>query len=126
MVLAAPALPQQPAAEEPLTIKVDVEVVNILCSVRDNNGRLVSDLAQDDFAVSEEGKPQQIRYFARETDLPLTIGLLVDVSKSQENLIEIEKHAAFRFFSEVLRKKDLAFLISFGAEAELLHDDLFW
>jgi VWFA-related protein len=72
--------------------------------------------------VSEEGKPQTIRYFARETDLPLTIGLLVDVSRSQERLIDTEKQAASQFFTQVLGKKDLAFLISFGEEAELLQD----
>lgn len=122
LIAAAPAPPQQPVAEELPTIIVDVDVVNVLCSVRDKKGRLVANLAQDDFIITEDGQEQGIRYFARETDLPLTIGLLVDVSKSQENLIEIEKHAAYRFFSEVLRKKDLAFLISFGAEAELLQD----
>jgi VWFA-related protein len=123
MVLAALALSQQPAKEElPPTIKVDVNVVNVLASVRDKKGGLVSDLGKDDFRVYEDGKEQTIRYFTRETDLPLTIGLLVDVSKSQENLLEIEREAAYQFFSQVLRKKDLAFLISFGADAELLQD----
>src|SRR5207248_1395869 len=62
-------------------------------------------------------------YFTRETDLPMTIGMLVDTSKSQERLIDIEKRAAYEFFSKVLRKKDLAFLMQFGAEAELLQDE---
>jgi len=113
--------PQQPR-EEPATIKVEVDVVNILCAVRDKNGGLVSNLEKDDFIVKEEDRPQEIRYFARQTDLPLTIGLLVDVSRSQENLIEIERRTASQFFSQVLRKKDLAFLISFGSEVELLQD----
>jgi VWFA-related protein len=108
--------------QEPTTIKVDVNVVNILCSVRDRRGALVSNLAKEDFEVTEEGKPQEIRYFARETDLPLTLGLLVDVSRSQERLIETERRTAHQFFSSILRKQDLAFLISFGAEAELLQD----
>ncbi len=120
------ALAQQsagPARGEQLpTIKVEVDVVNILCTVRDNNGGLVADLTKDDFIIMEDGRPQEIRYFAREADVPLTIGLLVDVSKSQEALIEVERHAAHRFFSEVLRDKDLAFLISFGVDAELLQD----
>ena len=116
----APA--QQPQQEEPPTIKVDVNVVNILCSVRDRNGALISDLGKDDFIVKEEGRQQEIRYFARQTDLPLTIGLLVDVSRSQENLIEVERRTAVQFFSQVLRKKDLAFLIGFGSEVELLQD----
>jgi len=104
------------------TIKVDVEVVNLLCSVRDKKGALIADLTRDEFQIFEEGKAQTIRYFSRETDLPLTIGLLVDVSGSQARLIEEERVAARRFFRQVLRKKDLAFLISFGTEAELLQD----
>ncbi len=112
------------AAQEPpdVTIKLDVDVVSLFCSVRTKKGTFVTNLEKGDFSIFEEGKSQEIRYFARETDLPLTIGLLVDVSKSQENLIEIEKHAAAQFFSKVLREKDMAFLISFGAAVELLQD----
>jgi len=104
------------------TIRVEVDVVNILCSVRDKNGRLIADLDKEAFIMEEDGKPQKIKYFTRETNLPLTIGLLVDVSRSQENLLEVERQAGYRFFSEVLSKKDMAFLISFGADAELLQD----
>ncbi len=111
-----------PAGESP-TIRVEVEVVNILCSVRDKHGRLIANLDKDDFRLFENNEEQEIKYFARETDLPLTIGLLVDVSKSQERLLDVEKLAAHRFLSEVLRPtKDLAFVISFGVEAELLQD----
>ena len=115
---------QQPAdtqAEEP-TFKAGVDIVNVLCSVRNKQGGLVGNLNKDDFAVAEDGKQQDIRYFTRETNLPLTIGLLVDVSRSQERLIDTERQAATQFFSQVLGKKDLAFLISFGEEAELLQD----
>jgi len=104
------------------TIKVDVDVVNVLASVRDKKNSLVPNLDQKDFTVLEDGKAQPIKYFTRETDLPLTIGLLIDVSASQGNLIQIERDAAAQFFSQVLRKKDEAFLMSFGEEAELLQD----
>ena len=114
--------PQKPIEDLPPAITVDVDVVSLLASVRDKRGGLVSTLQKEDFIVTEEGKPHEIKYFARETDLPLTIGLLVDVSGSQRNLIEVEKRAAYEFFSQVLRKKDMAFLISFGSEAELLQD----
>jgi len=116
--------PQQakPEGDQPPTIKVDVNIVNILASVRDKRGALVPNLEKQDFTVLEDGKPQEIRYFTKETDLPLTIGLLVDVSGSQRNLIDIERNAASQFFSQVLRKKDEAFLISFGEESELLQD----
>jgi len=109
-------------AQEPPTIKVDVDIVNILFTVRDKRGGLVGNLNKEDFTLTEDGKQQDIKTFTRETDLPLTIGLLIDVSASQQNLIEIEKSAASQFFGQVLRPKDLAFLISFGSEAELLQD----
>jgi len=121
-MIGAGAFAQQPEVGELPTFGVDVNLVNILCSVRDGKGRLVPDLTEDEFQITEDGVEQEIRYFTRETDLPLTIGLLVDVSRSQESLIEIEREAAYRFFSEVLREKDLAFLMSFGAQVELLQD----
>ena len=105
------------------TIKVDVDLVNVLCSVRNKGNGLVGNLEKGDFHLFEDGKEMEIKYFTRETDLPLTIGLLVDTSKSQENLIEPESRAAYEFFKVVLRKKDMAFLMQFGAEAELLQDD---
>lgn len=117
----------KPAAKEPEpdatpTIKVDVDQVNLFFSVRNKQNGLVPTLTKDDFSVAEDGKPQTVNYFAKETDLPLTIGLLVDVSRSQENLIDTEKRAASQFFTAVLRQKDMAFLISFGSDAELLQD----
>jgi len=109
-------------AQDAPTIKVDVDIVNIFFTVRNKRGGLVGNLEKNQFSLFEDGKPQDIKYFARETDLPLTIGLLIDVSASQENLIGIEQNAASQFFGQVLRKKDLAFLISFGADADLLQD----
>ncbi|HLJ47931.1 MAG TPA: VWA domain-containing protein [Bryobacteraceae bacterium] len=109
------------AQDEP-TIKVEVNVVNVLFSVHNKGGGLVGNLGKDDFKVFEDGKQQEIKYFTRETDLPLTIGLLIDVSASQGNLIGIEQDAASQFFGQVLRPKDMAFLISFGADADLLQD----
>ncbi len=114
--LAASALPQDDV------IKVDVDLVNILCTVRGKNNALIGNLEKSDFHVFEDGKEQEIKYFTRETDLPLTIGLLVDVSGSQERLIDTERRAASQFFRSVLRPKDLAFLISFGKDSELLQD----
>jgi VWFA-related protein len=113
---------QKPLEEDLPSIKVDVDLVNVLASVRDKKGSLIPNLEKNDFTILEDGKPQPIKYFSKESDLPLTIGLLVDVSRSQENLIGIEQNAASQFFSQVLRKKDEAFLISFGEESELLQD----
>jgi VWFA-related protein len=121
--LCAQAPPQNPPpSDEVPTIQVDVNVVSVLASVRDKRGGLVANLEKNDFTILEDGKQQEIKYFARETDLPLTIGLLIDVSGSQRNLIDIERSAASQFFSQVMRKKDEAFLISFGEEVELLQD----
>jgi VWFA-related protein len=109
--------------DESSVIRVDVDLVNVLFTVRKKKGgALVSNLTKDDFTIFEEGKQQTIKSFARESDLPLTLGLLVDVSASQVNLIETERDAATAFFSSVLRPKDEAFLIAFGKDTELLQD----
>lgn len=121
-LLAQNASQKQPPVEDLPTIKIDVDIVNVLATVRDKRGGLVGNLEKKDFTVLEDGKSQPIKYFTRETDVPLTIGLLVDVSGSQRNLIDIERNAASQFFSQVLRQKDEAFLIMFGEESELLQD----
>lgn len=110
------------AQDLPEPIKVDVNVVNMLAAVHDKKGALITTLKKEDFQLFEDGQSQAIKYFSKESDLPLTIGLLVDVSGSQANLIEIEKRAATDFFRSVLKKKDVAFVISFGADSELLQD----
>ena len=110
------------AQDAPPTIKVDVDIVNVLFTVKSKHGGLIGNLEKTDFTLTEDNKQQDIKYFTRQTDLPLTIGLLIDVSASQGNLIGVEQNAASQFFGSVLRPKDLAFLISFGAEAELLQD----
>ena len=103
-------------------IKVDVKVVNVLCTVYDSRGALVKDLGKADFEIRENGKPQTIRYFARETDLPLTIALLVDVSGSVRKLLETEKETAVEFFREVLRPQDQATLTGFSSTVVLWRD----
>jgi len=118
---ALPVAVAQDAAPPP-SIKVEVNVVNVLFNVRDKHGALIGNLNKDNFSIFEDGKEQTIKFFTRENDLPMTIGLLIDVSASQENLIGIEQQAASAFFGSVLRPKDLAFLISFGADADLLQD----
>jgi VWFA-related protein len=116
LLLALPAFPQDDV------IKVDVDIVNVLFNVRTKKGGIVGTLTKDDFEIYEDGKKQEVKYFTRESNLPLTIGMLVDVSMSQENLIEQEKSSSLQFFQRVLRKEDLAFLMTFGSEAELLQD----
>jgi VWFA-related protein len=114
--------PKVEQADDLPTIKVDVDLVNVMFTVRSKSNALISTLTKADLTVYEDGKAQTTKYFTRETNLPLTLGLLVDVSGSQEALIPQEKYAAGAFFDQVLKAKDMAFLISFGAEAELLQD----
>lgn len=114
--------PPAPAGDDTGTIKVDVNVVNLLFSVKNKQNGFVGNLTKDNFTIFEDGKQQTVKNFTRETDLPLTMGLLVDVSKSQENLIDTEQRAAVQFFEKVLKAKDQAFLISFGQDSELLQD----
>jgi VWFA-related protein len=101
----------------------DVKVVNLLATVRDKQGQIVRDLAKEDFLLDEDGHPQTIGYFSRETDLPLTLGLLVDTSGSERREIPDERRASIRFFDQVMRPdKDQAFVIHFDFEVELLED----
>jgi len=115
-------LPPKVEPEDQSVIKVDVGLVNILFNVRTKKGGLVPDLPKEEFTVFEDGQEQTVKAFTRESNLPLTIGLLVDVSRSQERLIGIEQAASRQFFTSVLKPKDLAFIISFGMDAELLQD----
>jgi len=119
------AAPQQATqqAPPPTTIPVEVKVVNVLATVRKKKGEIVRDLTKDDFALAEDGRPQTIRYFTRETDLPLRLGLLVDTSGSQRRVLDQEQTASSTFLDQVLRvDKDKAFIIHFDREVELLQD----
>jgi VWFA-related protein len=111
------------AAAQDQPIRIDVDLVNILFTVKaKKGGALIPNLEKNNFSIEEDGKPQTIQRFSRETDLPLTLGLLIDISASQERLIDIERQAASAFFSSVIRPKDEAFLISFGKSTDLLQD----
>jgi len=118
----SPLVSSQTAAPE-TRFSADVDVVNILATVRDRSGNVVRGLTAADFLLEDEGWPQTVRYFNRETDLPLTLGLLVDTSFSQERLLGGERVASRRFFARILRPdRDRAFLMHFDLEVELLAD----
>ena len=115
--LKRPAEGQQPA------IAVEVKTVSVLATVRDKHGKIIPDLNKDDFQLDEDGRPQTINYFAHESDLPLRLGLLVDTSLSQRKVIDQERSASYTFLDQLLRQdKDLAFVIHFDHEVELLQD----
>jgi VWFA-related protein len=113
---------QSREAQQTPPIAVNVKVVNVLATVRDKHGKIVPNLAQGDFTLEEDGKPVTIRYFANETNLPLTLGLLVDTSMSQRRVLDQERAASKTFLDQVLHEKDTAFLIHFDKEVELLQD----
>jgi len=100
----------------------NVTVVNVLCTVKDKHGALIPNLTKDDFQLFEEGKPQTIKYFSTQNDVPITLGLLIDSSKSMERTLPEEKVVASGFLQKVLTNKDLAFVISFDISVDLLQD----
>jgi VWFA-related protein len=99
--------------EEP-TFSTDVKVVSLLATVVSKKGEIIRDLTRDDFSLSENARPQTIRYFSRESDLPLTLGLMVDTSMSQRRVIDAERGACVRFLDQVVREtKDQVFIMQF-------------
>jgi len=107
-----PVLAQQ---TEP-TFTAGVKVVSLLASVKNKKGELNPDLTQGDFQILEDGRPQPIKYFARQTDLPLTLGLLIDTSMSQDRVLDAERSACFRFLDQVLRpRQDKVFITQFDS-----------
>ncbi len=104
------------------TLKVNVNVVQLFFNVKDKKGGLIPNLAKDDFQILEDSKPQPIKYFTAESDLPLTLGILIDSSGSQQRVLEMEKEVGGNFLSEILRPKDEAFVISFDVDTNLLQD----
>lgn len=103
-------------------LKVSTDVVNVYAVVKEKKGRLIPNLSKEDFELCEDNVSQQIRYFSRETDTPLTLGLMIDTSPSQERVLPLEQEEAKTFVGQVLRPKDLAFVLHFDFEVELLQD----
>jgi VWFA-related protein len=102
------------AQEDQPTFSTDVKVVSVLATVTTKKGQIVRDLAKDDFVLAENGHKQTIQYFSRDSDLPLTIGLMVDTSMSQQRVMNAERSASARFFDQVLRpNKDQVFVVQF-------------
>jgi VWFA-related protein len=120
LALCSCALAQTPDAA---TIKTDVKSVMLPTTVRDKHGKTVTDLTVDDFVLSDDGKPQHIDYFSHDTNLPLTLGLLVDTSMSQHDVLPEERAASQHFLEQMMTDpKDKAFIIQFDREVELLQD----
>lgn len=117
--------PSQPSQQdqEPLqTFKVEVNVVNLYFNVKDKHGALIPDLKKEDFQVFEDGVPQKIKYYSTTSDQPLTLGLMIDTSGSQQRVLPMTQEIGSNFLADVLRPKDEAFVISFDIDVELLQD----
>lgn len=109
-------------AAAPGQIRVQVNLVNLFATVRDKHKAIVTGLKQDDFQVYEDGQLQEITYFSAESDLPITLGILIDTSGSEYYMLSGEKEAGSRFLARVLRKGDLAMIMSFDTDVDLLAD----
>lgn len=119
LLIAAPA--SFLSGQQGPTISSRVNVVTVFATVHDADGKVVKDLTRDDFVLREDGVPQKIDYFSQESDLPLTIGLLVDTSRSQTGVLEQERRASYTFLDQVLREgKDQAFVVHFDIEVATL------
>src|SRR5215467_9708425 len=113
----APPPNQQPPSQSGQTFTVKVNLVDVLFTVLNRRNKLVPDLEQGDFKVFDEGKPQEIRYFSKQSDLPLRIGMLLDTSNSVRDRIKFEQDASVSFLFSVLRRnKDEAFVMTFDDE----------
>ena len=116
-------LARQETRQQSPTFSTDVKVVSVFATVRDKDGKIVRNLTRDDFSLLEDGRPQKIQYFSQQSDLPLTLGLLVDTSMSEQRMLGTERDASYSFLEKVLRPaSDKAFLIHFDHDVELLQD----
>lgn len=112
----------QPEMNPATTLKVNVNLVSLYYTVRDKRGGLIPNLTKDDCAILEDKQLQKIKNFSAETDLPLTLGILLDTSGSQQNVLPLEQQTGSAFLKRVLRSKDEAFLVSFDVQVNLLQD----
>jgi VWFA-related protein len=109
--------------QEP-TFSTNVKVVSVLANVKNRKGQIIRNLTKDDFTILEDGRPQVIRYFTQQSDLPLLLGLMIDTSMSQERVLDAERSACFRFLDQVLRpRQDQVFIMQFDLNV-LLRQDL--
>jgi len=125
----APSQPSTPSgqksdeSQQPTeTLKVNVNVVQLFFNVKDKHGALIPNLTKDDFEVLEDGQPQAIKYFAADSNLPLTLGIMIDSSGSQLRVLDMEKEVGGAFLKQILTDKDLAYVMDFNIDAELVQD----
>src|SRR5246127_5771955 len=115
--------PEAPPEDQSVaTFKIQVNLVDLFFTVKDKSGNLIPHLTQNDCSVSEDKVPQTLKHFVSETNQPLTLGILLDTSGSQQRVLPLEQEAGSEFLAQVLRQKDEAFLLSFDVNVDLLQD----
>lgn len=124
LVAASSPVPAAPAEQEGqgTVIKTQVNLVNLFATVREKNKKIATDLKQEDFHVFEDGQEQKVAFFSKEVTLPVTLGLLIDTSGSEQNRLGAEQEAASRFLGRVMKPGDEAMVISFDLDVDLLSD----
>src|SRR5713226_4675107 len=118
----APAVSSGQQDGQGTVIKTQVNLVNLFATVREKNKKIAADLKQEDFRVFEDGQEQKIAFFSKEVTLPVTLGLLIDTSGSEQNRLGAEQEAASRFLGRVMKPGDEAMVISFDLDVDLLSD----
>lgn len=113
---------QPPAPANGGTLTVETKLVSVFVTVRDKHNAVITNLTKDDFKVLEDGTEQKITYFGKESDMPITLALLMDTSGSMYNILDAEKDTASNFVHQIMRKKDEAVVISFDTDVNLLAD----
>ena len=121
VTLAIPAMPQEPAGQGPV-IKSQVSLVNLFATVRDKNKKIMANLKQEDFKISEDNQDQKIAFFSKEVALPITLALLLDTSGSEQDMLSAIQEAGSGFIGRVIRKGDEALVMSFDSNVDLLSD----
>jgi VWFA-related protein len=112
----------QKLPEAQRTLKVQTTLVNVFVTARDKHNGIISDLAEKDFTIYEDGQPQKVAFYSKDVNMPITLGILIDTSGSMANIIGAEQDTASRFLREVMRKRDEAMVISFDFDVNLLAD----
>jgi len=108
--------------EQVATFKARSDLVQFFFNVKEKKGGLIPNLTKDDFEVLENGQPQTIKYFSENSNLPLTLGILIDTSLSQQNVLGMEQQVGGAFLSQILKEKDQAFVMDFNVSVSLVQD----
>ncbi len=119
---AAPDQKPEDSQQPTETFKIGVNVVQLFFNVKDKHGALIPNLTRDDFEIYEDGSKQNLKYFSPETNLPLTLGILIDTSGSQLRVLDMEKEVGGAFLKQILTDKDEAYVMDFNVDADLVQD----